>query len=243
MTKKIILSFFISFIFLGCSKTVVKPIESKKVSHLNIQWNIKSTSSMNIIDKTLSKEQNKKQFNHRIQSAVVDIEKNFIPKITQNNFLTISPNYKKIDDNKSLYLQIKLSGYGSIKNKWKTILIGTGIVEGVVQGVIVSSVTQNPWLGVGVATEEMTSEYLTWNGADWLLGETYAPVTIEGNLIYKNKTIWEDSFFVTENEDELNENEKKDKSKQLIASLHKAENELLESLNTYLKKEILNIKE
>ena len=89
----------------------------------------------------------------------------------------------------------------------------------------------------------MTSEYLTWNGADWLLGETYAPVTIEGNLIYKNKTIWEDSFFVTENEDELNENEKKDKSKQLIASLHKAENELLESLNTYLKKEILNIKE
>jgi hypothetical protein len=50
------------------------------------------------------------------------------------------------------------------------------------KGFLVSSVIQNPWLGLGVAAEEMTSEYLTWNGVDWILGETYTPVTLEGQL-------------------------------------------------------------
>jgi len=109
----------------------------------------------------------------------------------------------------------------------------------VVQGVIVGSVTQNPWLGFGAAAEEMTSEYLTWNGVDWLLGETYAPVTIEGELTYQSGIIWKDSYFVTKNEGELKKDERKDKSKQLIASLHKAENKLLNSLEEYMQHEVV----
>jgi len=82
-----------------------------------------------------------------------------------------------------LYLTIELSGYGSLKEEWKDVLVGTGIAEGIIQGIIVGAATANPWLGVAVGAEEITSEYLTWNGVDWVLGEAYAPVTLEGTLM------------------------------------------------------------
>lgn len=85
---------------------------------------------------------------------------------------------------------------------------------------------------------------LTWNGVDWLLGETYAPVTLEGRLTYlrTGKTIWQDSYFVTDNEHELAKlgaKAKTDKALQLQASLHKAEYKLIAALNAYLRKQIL----
>ena len=143
-----------------------------------------------------------------------------------------------------MYLKIDLSGYGSIKSKWKDYLIASGAVEAVVQGVVVAAATQNPWFGVAASTEEMTSEYLTWNGVDWLLGETYAPVTLEGTLTERNdhKVIWEDSYFVTENDAELAKlgpAEKKDKSRQLRASLHKAETKLFSNLDAYFTRAVL----
>ncbi|VAX15533.1 hypothetical protein MNBD_NITROSPINAE01-935, partial [hydrothermal vent metagenome] len=150
-------------------------------------------------------------------------------------------NVKKVD----LFLRFELTGYGSLPKKWKQILIGSGIVEGVAQGVLVFSVTQNLWLGLGVALEEFTSEFLSWNGVDWILGTGYAPVSIKGILVRNSdkKVIWQNSFFVTENTDELkelSEEEKKDKGKRLLASLHKAKAELLASLINYFEKNILN---
>jgi hypothetical protein len=105
-------------------------------------------------------------------------------------------------------------------------------------------VTQNPWFGVAASAEEMTSEYLTWNGVDWLLGETYAPVTLEGKLMYvkNNNIIWQDSYFVTENDDELaklGDKKKKDKARQLKASLHEAEGKLFSELNAYIARQVL----
>ena len=143
-----------------------------------------------------------------------------------------------------MHLVVNLSGYGSIKPRWKNILIGTGAVEALAQGTIVDSVTQNPWFGIAASTEEMTSEYLAWNGVDWLLGKTYAPVTLEGKLTYsKNKkAIWKNSYFVTENDDEiskLSDKVKSDKSPQLKANLHEAERKLLSSFNFYITKQIL----
>ncbi|WP_298160267.1 hypothetical protein, partial [Ferrovum sp.] len=87
-------------------------------------------------------------------------------------------------------------------------------------------------------------EYLSWNGIDWLMGETYAPVTLEGELVLASneKTIWKDSEFITDNSDELDKmpkEQKKKKDVQLQASLHKAESELALSLNAYLDHEIL----
>jgi hypothetical protein len=67
---------------------------------------------------------------------------------------------------------------------------------------------------------------------------------LEGELTYdKNKkVIWRDSNFVTENDHELaklSSTEKKDKSRQLKASLHKAESKLFSEFNSYLSKQIL----
>jgi len=195
----------------------------------------------------ISDEENKKAFDKSIKIAINDISNRLKTGIKHTPDFHITALPKCIDDTEvltlasDLYLKVELSGFGSLKKEWKNVLIGTGIAEGIIQGVIVGTATSNPWLGIAVGAEEIGSEYLTWNGVDWILGETYAPVTLEASMLYinKNEIIWQDSFFVTENEDELNDVEKKDKSMQLEASLHKAVQELLSSLNQYLQDEIL----
>jgi len=208
---------------------------------------IKSTSGISTIAKSLSDEENKKDFEEQVQASLSEIH-NYIEKnIARNPDIDIKYNPSCDDkDNVAnhtadLTLTIDLSGYGSLKKEWKRVLIGTGIAEGIFQGLVVTAATQNPWLGTAVGAEEITSEYLTWNGVDWILGDAYAPVTLEGSLSYtSNKEIlWQDSAFVTENDKVLSKQDKKDKSKQLIASLHKAESKLLTSLNKYLNTELV----
>ena len=86
-------------------------------------------------------------------------------------------------------------------------------MEALAQGAIISYATQNYWLGFAVAAEEFGSEYLSWNGVDWLFGETFAPVTLEGTLLHNNKIIWSDTYFISENEEELSKKERNNKSK------------------------------
>ena len=195
---------------------------------------------MNVINKTFSEQENKQLFRKRIHSAILDVENYFANNTLGKPRLQMASEFSCVKSPESdMYLYIDLSGYGSLKKRWKTLLIGSGIVEGIVQGLVVGSATHNPWLGIGVGAEEITSEYLTWNGVDWILGDSFAPVTLEGELRYQDRIIWEDSFFVTDNDDALSKKDKKDKSKQLKASLHKAESELVVSLNNYLQAEVL----
>ncbi len=230
----------------GCSTIAIRdPIKDQSVSSMDLDWCVKSTSELNIIDDTASVEENQTEFDKRIKLAVEDIANHLLTQDMRGVFLerTKMDNCEaETEDSKNpsrMLLVIELSGYGSIKKKWKRVLISTGVVEALVQGVVVSSATQNPWLGIAVAAEEMTSEYLTWNGVDWILGEAYAPVTLEGLLSYQGKPIWKDSYFIPENEDELTKNERRDKSKQLMASLHKAERKLLDSLRGYIQTEVV----
>ena len=238
-------------LFSGCSSiAVTNPLALNDSHPIVLNYCIESTAQMNIINKSLTGEQNKARFNERITSAISDVHSYIESHMVESTRLQLNKQstcaeYFSSDNSESgLYLIVDLSGYGSIKPKWKKILIGTGAVEALAQGIIVGSVTQNPWFGIAASTEEMTSEYLTWNGVDWLLGETYAPVTLEGKLTYaKNKkVIWQNSYFVTENDDELAKlggKEKKDKSQQLKASLHEAENKLFSELDSYLTKQVL----
>ena len=235
----------------GCSSiAVTEPLPLKDGRPIVINFCVESTAEMNIINKSLTGEQNKAHFNEHVISAVNDvdsyIEAHMVKsdRILLHRLATCSERFSSDNAGPDLYLTVDISGYGSIKPKWKKVLIGTGAVEALAQGIIVTSVTQNPWFGVAASAEEMTSEYLTWNGVDWLLGETYAPVTLEGKLVYaKNKKIiWQDSYFVTSNDDELaslGDKGKKGKSLQLKASLHEAENKLFSELNTYMTKQIL----
>ncbi len=228
----------------GCSTIYVHdPVQDKAVKSVELSWCVTSSSEMNKVSKTLSDEDSKKEFEKIIRLAVSDVEKFVVSETSGGALVSVAEMPMCLDAaeeatfDSGLYLFVEISGYGSIKKKWKRILIGTGAVEAVFQGVLVGAAT-TPWIGFAVAAEEMGSEYLTWNGVDWLLGEAYAPVTLEAHLVYKSRAIWEDSYFVTENEDALSDADKKDKIKQLAASLHAAENKLVASLNHYLQKEI-----
>jgi hypothetical protein len=235
----------------GCSSIAVRnPAVKQEDNVVEFNFCVKSTAEMNILDESMTGEKNKENFAENIKAAVVDIQKYANSNIVKSPFLELKElpscpeSLSSSTPESSLYLSIDLSGYGSIRPEWKKILIGTGAVEAVFQGAVVGAATQSPWLGIGVAAEEMTSEYLTWNGVDWLLGETYAPVTLEAEMIYvKDKTIiWRDDYFITENAEEiekLSPDEQKDKLEQLNASLHKAELKLIENLNSYLTSEVL----
>jgi hypothetical protein len=61
-------------------------------------------------------------------------------------------------------LSTALSGYGRVKNKWIMLLIGSGVIEGGVQGVIAAKLVHNTWIAVGVAAEEIAQEVVTWWG-------------------------------------------------------------------------------
>jgi len=245
----IILILLLSTLFSACSTVSIKePLKLTADEKIEFEWCVISSSEMNVIDSTLSAQQNKTAFADRIRQATGDIELRFRSQVPTNKHFI----YKKIPkcndasnqtlSNSVLTLNIELSGYGNLKRKWKLLLIGSGAVEALAQGIVVTAATDNPWLGFAVATEEMTSEYLTWNGVDWFFGETYAPVTLEGSLYYQARIIWHDSYFVSENEEELAEEDRKNKSKQLIASLHLAQKKLMANLSEYLNREILGIK-
>jgi len=195
---------------------------------------------------SLSEKENAITFKNNISAALDDLEQTFqsglksTPGFHITHLASCAGNRDVTNGPNQLYLIVELTGYGSIKQEWKNVLIETGIAEGILQGIAVGAATQNPWLGAAVAGEEITSEYLTWNGVDWILGETYAPVTLEGSLYYimGHTLIWRDNVFITSNEESLNDTEKTDKSLQLKASLHKAEAQLLSGLNDYLNNEI-----
>jgi hypothetical protein len=231
------------------------PFAIQQKDTVPVYYCVESTAQMNILDKTLTKEKNENKFEENRKLSLVTIDDYVNANMIKSPYLVIKklPSCQELtatlpDSPTALYLTITLSGYGSLNERWNKVFIGAVIIEGVVQGVVVGTATQNPWLGVAVAAEEFGQEYLTWNGIDWLMGETYAPVTLEGRLVSSkdSQIIWKDSSFITENSDELKSmsaDEKKNKEVQLQASLHKAEKELVSSLNTYLTEEILKRQE
>jgi len=234
--------------FSACSSIAVhEPMKDNHNKKLRLAYCISSSSEVSIINADSSDEENADVFNKTIVMSIKDINKQTHLAIHYPQYLSLSEleacpdKIEYLKPNTDLFLKIELSGYGALKQEWKNVLIGTGIGEGIVQGVVVGAATSNPLLGILVGAEEITSEYLTWNGVDWLLGENYAPVTLEATLHYikNNEVIWHDSSFVTDNEDALNDIEKKSKSLQLKASLHQAEKDVFSSLNDYIKSEII----
>lgn len=241
MHKRIAIILLLLLMMSGCASTEVRnPNISWRSTALKMSYCIESSSELNTITKSLSKKENKEDFEKHIQVALDDIHNYMKNNIAQNPDIDVQyvpecPASGTLT-NTDFVLKIDLSGYGSLKKEWKKVLIGTGIAEGIFQGLVVYAATQNPWLSTAVGAEEITSEYLTWNGVDWILGESFAPVTLEGSLTYSNNKniLWQDSAFVTENDKAVSKKDKKNKSKQLLASLHKAESKLLDSLNSYI---------
>jgi len=243
----------------GCASVSLKaPLGQSPPHPVVITSCVKVSAQPNVFNKALSAKDDDHIFKQETETARIDVQKAMDADMIKSDLIhvqyqpecTIEPEGSAGEETLSpnLDLIVDISGYGSMKPKWKRYLIGTGIAEGVVQGIVIGSATQNVWLGLGVALEEFGSEYLTWNGVDWILGETFAPVTLEGELVRHSDQvmIWRESIFITKNKDELkklDDEEKKKKERQLQASLHKAESKLLSDFNHYLQEEILNKKD
>lgn len=137
-------------------------------------------------------------------------------------------------------LDVRISGYGKLKRKWLVYLIGSGIAEGVVQGVVIARVTGAPWAGVAVGTEEIGQEILTWGGGSWLFNRAYAPVTLEGKLVdpQERKTLWHDMAFVAADHKVLKKlppEFRNRRTTQIDVSARKAVRELAKSLGDRLR--------
>lgn len=151
--------------------------------------------------------------------------------------------------NAEAVLVVKVSGYGKIQKKWLVLLIGSGVVEGTVQGVVVASATSSPWAGIGIAAEEILQEVLTWGGGVFLFNRIFTPVILEAELVSTSdgETIWKDTAFARINRKglkQLPEDERKKKEVRLKLTAEKAAQELVKNLNKKASKNIhLNQKE
>jgi len=142
-----------------------------------------------------------------------------------------------------LVLAVDVAGYGSIKRKWILIMAGTGLVEGVAQGVATASITGNSLLGAGVAAEEIASESLTWLGGAWLWNKYLAPVTLEGSMwrVRDGRLVWHEIQFADSSDllSLLFGGKQPAKEEALRASLKQAEDDLFNDLGRYLDRQIL----
>jgi hypothetical protein len=132
-------------------------------------------------------------------------------------------------------LVVRLTGYGAIERRWLVYLIGSGVVEGVVQGVVAARVVDNPWIGAAVFAEEVAQEVLTWGGGAWLFNAWYAPVTLEARLVASDDgaTLWRDTVFVPRDRKALKalpEAERERRSVQLRVTARRAARELIDDL-------------
>lgn len=141
-------------------------------------------------------------------------------------------------------LIVTVSGYGKIKRKWFYWLVGSGLAEGIVQGVAAAAVVDNAWVAVGVAAEEILQEALTWGGGTYLFNRIFTPVIIEAELVSTSdsKTIWSHTALARMNRKALkklpkSERDKKEVRLRLTAEL--AVDDLLENLD---KKAFKNMK-
>jgi len=143
-----------------------------------------------------------------------------------------------------LVLAVDLAGYGHVKRKWVLLMAGTGLIEGVAQGVATAGVTGNPVVGAGVAAEEIASESLTWLGGAWLWNKYLAPVTLEGRMwrVRDGRLVWHEIQFADSSDLFALMFGKRQPTREmaLSASLKEAEDDLFGDLGRYLERQILH---
>lgn len=133
-------------------------------------------------------------------------------------------------------LNVKLAGYGKLETRWRNYLIGSGVVEGVVQGVVAAKLLRNVWIGILVALEEIGQEVLVWGGGEYLFDSFYSPVTLEAELTSTSDSavVWDDTVFVSIDKDsitKLPEEQQHRKEVQLELTAKKAISELVEDID------------
>lgn len=141
-------------------------------------------------------------------------------------------------------LVTKLSGYGSIKKRWLFYLIGSGLVEGTVQGVAAAAVVSSPWAAVAIAVEEVAQETVVWGGGAFIFGKTFSPVILESRLISvaDGNSVWSGTELASNNRKGVKALPKEDRGKRelrLRLTAQKAAANLVKALD---KKAWANLK-
>ncbi|HVE13248.1 MAG TPA: hypothetical protein VNI01_07635 [Elusimicrobiota bacterium] len=132
-------------------------------------------------------------------------------------------------------LQVDVGGYGKVKRSWLFWLIGSGVVEGAVQGALLAQVG-GPWAGLGIAVEEVAQESLTWGGGAFVFNRVFTPVILDGELRSgaDGARIWSKTALARINRralKELPEERRKEKAVRLRLTAQKAAEELVDSLS------------
>ena len=137
--------------------------------------------------------------------------------------------------NAQALLHVDLAGYGKLKRSWLTFLIGTGMVEAVVQGLIVTRATSSSAAGLAVGLEEAVQELLTWGGGAYLIQRRFLPVILKGQLISTTdgEVVWSDTAIDTLDRkalETLPAEKRNDRATQLELTTERAINELTADL-------------
>ena len=133
-------------------------------------------------------------------------------------------------------LATTLSGYGSVKKRWLVYLIGSGLAEGLVQGVAAAAVIGSPWAAVGIGVEEAAQETAEWGGGGYLFGKLWSPVILEGRLVSvaDGHTLWSATALESSNSKALKalpSDERKKREVRLRLTAQKAAENLVKSLD------------
>jgi len=137
--------------------------------------------------------------------------------------------------NAKLILRTYLSGYGTIKKKWQVLLLGSGLLEGVTQGIIAYKLSHSKSLSILIATEEFAQEALVWGGGIYIFNHIFSPVILESELISVSdqRIIWSKTAFSTIDRKAIKKytsEEQKLKELRLKVTAEKAVNEIIKSI-------------
>lgn len=138
-------------------------------------------------------------------------------------------------------LKVKLSGYGAIKHKWLVLLVGSGMVEGVTQGIVAYSLVHKQWVAIVIGAEEIAQELVTWGGGAYIFNKIFNPVILEAELhgAVDGEKIWSKTIFVTRDKAAIKKLPKEQQDKREIRlrlTTDKAIGELAGALDKKIKK-------
>ena len=90
------------------------------------------------------------------------------------------------------FLRVTVLGYGRIKRRWMLLLLSEGMLEGVVQGVVVAEATGSAPAAMAVGGEEALQEASEDIGGVFLLDKIFTPVILKAELVSaKNgRVVW-----------------------------------------------------
>ena len=223
---------------------VLTPPHKLNLAILPIQFSVKISKRKEIEDvpkneQKLSSIKESSLAQAKVQAASQEMTRYLEKRLSQSYFFNIIPLSDKIPfvhfqlptssaawqefsqtAGASVFLQIQVEGYGHIKKSWLFYLLGTGAIEGIVEGVAVSfAVDRNQqWIAVGVGVEEAAQETAEWLGGTYLFDRFFTPVILKARLINAKtgKVFWSETTMGTWARADLKKFPKSERSKKQI---------------------------